>query len=145
MVAAVVAGIVLLGGGGGAGAGGEGPAVSGLIGVNSGSGYPHVGSPDGNPFPGGSHDPGEDCIGRGQYGDVRPGALVTFFGADNAIVGTAELNVGQMQTAGGTEFCVMPFEGKLNKGSDAYQAQFGNGPKVTVDPAALQDVVLDAS
>lgn len=48
-------------------------------------------------------------------------------------------------SAGGAEFCVMPFKGKLNKESDAYQAQFGNGPKATVDSAALQEVVLDAS
>lgn len=125
--------------------GGDGPLVKGVVGVSAGSGYPNVGAPDGNPFPGGSHDSAAECIGRRQGGDAQPGALVTFFGADNSIVGTAKLAIGHMQTVGSGEFCVMPFQGKLNKKSDAYQAQFANGPRVTVNPADLGNVVLDAS
>ncbi len=48
-----------------------------------------------------------------------------------------------MQTLGAHEYCVMPFEGKLNTNIDVYQAQFGNGPKVTVAAADLEDVALE--
>ncbi len=120
-----------------------GPAVSGVVGVNSGSNYANVHTPDGGYL--GDHAPSAACIGAGQNGDAQPGALVTFFGADNNIVGTAKLEVGHMQTVGNAEFCVMPFESKLNKKSDAYQAQFGQAAKATVDPGNLKNLVLNAS
>lgn len=120
--------------------GGDGPPVAGVVAVNSGMGYPNATTPDGGLMSG--HAKAAECVGAGQAGDAQPGALVTIYGASNDIVGTAKLAVGHMVTQGASEFCVMPFSSTLNKSSDAYQVEFGNYGKKTVDSTGLGDVSI---
>lgn len=89
------------------------------------------------------HAVGAACVGGGNYAGARPDALLTIYGAGGDIVGTAHLTKGRMVTQGGAEFCVMPFEANLDKDSDAYQAEFGNSGRVTVDRAGLENIILN--
>jgi hypothetical protein len=104
--------------------------------------YPNVHTPDGRGML--NHAPGAACVGAGAYADARPGGgVVTIYGANGDIVGTGHLVIGKMVTQGSAEYCVMPFQAALNSESDAYQAEYGDSGRITVEPSGLGEIVLN--